>query len=85
MSREDYDDARVQTILEQIIRATWKADMAQRDTRMYVLAAVEQGVSWRVIGAALGTSGQAAWQKYRPDKPVKINRKVVPVRIQQEH
>lgn len=29
---------------------------------------VDAGVSWRFIGLALGTSSQAAWQRYRKNK-----------------
>lgn len=31
-----------------------------------VLRARMAGCSWRMIGVALGTSTQAAWEKYRP-------------------
>ena len=34
--------------------------------RYHVECARQQGASWRMIGVALGTSTQAAWEKYRP-------------------
>lgn len=35
----------------------------------HVKCAREQGASWRMIGVALGTSTQAAWERYRPLDP----------------
>lgn len=37
--------------------------------REHVVYAHKLGASWRMIGVALGTSGQAAWETYRPDRP----------------
>lgn len=31
-----------------------------------VVRSVRQGCTWRQVGACLGTSGQAAWERYRP-------------------
>ena len=33
--------------------------------QLLVVQAVDMGSSWRTIGRALGTSGQAAWEHYR--------------------
>jgi hypothetical protein len=41
-------------------------------TRLLVKAALRDGASWRAIGAAVGTSGQAAWEKYRPEESEKV-------------
>lgn len=39
-------------------------------TELAIAAHIEfaraQGASWRMIGVALGTSTQAAWERYRP-------------------
>ena len=35
-----------------------------------VAQARDHGASWRMIGVALGTSTQAAWQRYNPHTPV---------------
>lgn len=39
----------------------------QRLLEDHVRFAREQGASWRMIGVALGTSTQAAWERYRED------------------
>lgn len=44
-------------------------DKIQNDERQkvrYIHLARAHGASWRMLGAALGTSGQAAWERYRP-------------------
>lgn len=33
----------------------------------HVSRARMRGASWRMVGVALGTSTQAAWQRFRPD------------------
>ncbi len=38
----------------------------ERGVRSDVEMAREQKVPWRMIGVALGTSTQAAWERYRP-------------------
>lgn len=35
----------------------------------HVACARDQGASWRMIGVALGTTTQAAWERYRPLNP----------------
>lgn len=40
--------------------------------RTLVLAAIEAGATWREVGEALHVSPQAAWSKYRPNAPAKI-------------
>ena len=37
-----------------------------------VIAARVEHVTWHELGDALGTSSQAAWEKYRPKDPPKI-------------
>lgn len=39
--------------------------------KQLVKAAVLDGATWREVGEALGVSGQAAWERYRPDPPPK--------------
>lgn len=44
--------------------AAYKRAVAERELAETVRAAHEQGVSWREIGEAVGTSGEAARQRY---------------------
>lgn len=44
--------------------AAWRRDAAERDLAEAVRAAREQRLSWREVGAAIGTSGEAARQRY---------------------
>ena len=44
--------------------AAWKRDAAERDLARAVAAARAADLSWRVIGEAIGTSGEAARQRY---------------------
>ncbi|UNX55167.1 hypothetical protein MF406_02455 [Georgenia sp. TF02-10] len=44
--------------------AAWRRDAAERDLADAVRAAREQRLSWREVGAAIGTSGEAARQGY---------------------
>lgn len=38
------------------------------DIAQAVLEAREGGATWKIIGQALGVSGQACWEKYSPSK-----------------
>jgi len=44
--------------------AAWKRDAAERDLAKVVAEAREKSTSWREIGQAIGTSGEAARQRY---------------------
>lgn len=44
--------------------AAWRRDTAERELADTVRAAREQRLSWREVGEAIGTSGEAARQRY---------------------
>lgn len=44
--------------------AAWRRDSAERELAEAVRAAREQRLSWREVGEAIGTSGEAARQRY---------------------
>ncbi|NLE99194.1 MAG: hypothetical protein GX596_14590 [Propionibacterium sp.] len=44
--------------------AAWRRDVAERELAEAVRTAREQRVSWREVGEAIGTSGEAARQRY---------------------
>lgn len=44
--------------------AAWRRDTAERELADAVHAAREQRLSWREVGEAIGTSGEAARQRY---------------------
>lgn len=44
--------------------AAWRRDAAERELAEAVRAAREHNLSWREVGAAIGTSGEAARQRY---------------------
>ena len=44
--------------------AAWRRDPAERELADAVRAAREQRLSWREVGEAIGTSGEAARQRY---------------------
>ena len=44
--------------------AVWRRHMAERELAEAVRAAREQKLSWREVGEAMGTSGEAARQRY---------------------
>ena len=44
--------------------AAWRRDVAERDLAGEVLAARAQGMPWRQIGEAIGTTGEAVRQRY---------------------
>lgn len=45
--------------------AAWRRDSAERELAEAVRAARESRLSWREVGEAIGTSGEAARQRYR--------------------
>lgn len=44
--------------------AVWRRDTAERELADAVRAAREQRLSWREVGEAIGTSGEAARRRY---------------------
>lgn len=44
--------------------AAWRRDAAERELAEAVQAARDQRLSWREVGEAIGTSGEAARQRY---------------------
>lgn len=44
--------------------AAWRRDVAERELARAVHAAREKHLSWRQVGEAMGTSGEAARQRY---------------------
>lgn len=44
--------------------AAWRRDSAERELADAVTTAREQRLSWREVGEAIGTSGDAARQRY---------------------
>jgi len=54
-------DDELLTSLAKVQAAVWKADAAVRD---YVGVLRGRGISWTRIGAALGVSKQAAWERF---------------------
>lgn len=44
--------------------AAWRRDTAEKDLADAVHAARKQQLSWREVGEAIGTSGEAARQRY---------------------
>ncbi|HHU11525.1 MAG TPA: hypothetical protein GXZ60_16160 [Intrasporangiaceae bacterium] len=66
---ENYDpkpgdqDAPVPPIMA-VKLAAWRRDTAERELAEAVRAAREQRLSWREVGEAIGTSGEAARQRY---------------------
>lgn len=44
--------------------AAWRRDSAERELADAVRAAREQRLSWREVGEAIGTTGEAARQRY---------------------
>ena len=44
--------------------AAWRRNVAEKELAEAVRAAREQHLSWREVGEAIGTSGEAARQRY---------------------
>jgi hypothetical protein len=63
----DPGDLRDATHFRRITKAKQNVEAADRDLRQAVAAARAAGDSWTVIGAALGTSKQAAFQRFSKD------------------
>lgn len=65
---EDYEpspaDERDPAVFAELRRAVLSRTQAERTTRDAVAHAREQGYSWAFIGSMLGTSGEAARQRY---------------------
>ncbi len=59
---EDFDAALPPVMAVKL--AAFRRDAAERDLAMAVAAAREQKVSWRRLGEAIGTTGEAARQRY---------------------
>jgi len=59
---EDFDAALPPLMAVKL--AAFKRDAAERDLAKAVEAAREQKVSWRKLGEAIGTSGEAVRQRY---------------------
>jgi len=49
--------------------AAWRRDTAERELAEAVRTAREQRLSWREVGEAIGTSGEAARQRYATRPP----------------
>ena len=47
-----------------VMLAAWRRDSAERELADAVRAAREHRLSWREVGEAIGTSGEAARQRY---------------------
>jgi FAD/FMN-containing dehydrogenase len=60
----DSHEARNATHFRRIIAARQRIDEAEQELRAAVRAAREAGDSWTVIGAALDTTRQAAYQRF---------------------
>lgn len=66
---ENYDpkpgdrDAPVPPVMS-VKLAAWRRDTAERELADAVRAARKQRLSWREVGEAIGTSGEAARQRY---------------------
>jgi hypothetical protein len=65
---EDYqpapDDARDPDVVLALRRAVTSRSQAERSVKQAVTQAREHGYSWRMIGSLIGTSGEAARQRY---------------------
>jgi hypothetical protein len=70
---EDYqpraEDARDPASLERLRDAVLARSDAERSIREAVAAARTDGQSWAAIGSMLGTSGEAARQRYGQSQP----------------
>ena len=58
------DDTRPLPPLIALQLAAWRRAEAERDLADAVAAARAADMSWRAVGAAIGTSGEAARQRY---------------------
>ena len=49
-----------------LMRLSGERDALEHRIRNQVKTVITLGGSWRTVGAALGVSGQAAWERYHP-------------------
>ena len=61
--KPDDQDAPIPSVMA-VKLAAWRRDAAERELADAVRAAREQRLSWREVGEAIGTSGEAARQRY---------------------
>lgn len=54
-----------------LLDKTSEAIRLELETKQLVLQCRMQGASWSSIGAMLGVSAQAAWERYRPNAPTR--------------
>lgn len=73
MSTPTAHGAALTTLLETIRNLKSRQYDLESQIRLFVKAGVHEGLTWREMGEALGTSGQSAWQKYHSDETQKIN------------
>jgi hypothetical protein len=50
-----------------LMRLSGQREALEQEIRVQVATVLSLGGTWRTIGAALGTTGQAAWERYRPE------------------
>jgi len=61
----DADDLRDPDVFVALRRAVISRSAAERSVKQAVTRARKHGYSWRTIGSLIGTSGEAARQRYR--------------------
>lgn len=52
-------------LLTKAARLRVKQERTEREIGTLIKASIEAGASWRMVGVALGTTSQAAWERYR--------------------
>ena len=57
------EEAPISLVMEMRL-AAWRRDVAEQELAEAVSAARSQRTSWRKVGEAIGTSGEAARQRY---------------------
>jgi len=50
-----------------LMRLAGEREELEQEIRVQVATVLSLGGTWKTIGVALGTSGQAAWERYRPE------------------
>lgn len=76
MSTPKMQSPRHRSLLETIRNLTARRADIDSQITLFVRAGVKEGITWREMGEALGVSGQAAWERYRPDPPPKTGPKI---------
>lgn len=66
MTKPVLNPEQVEVTLETICNLRHRQLETDISVKLLVEHAIHSGATWRAVGAALGTSGQAAWEKYRP-------------------